>query len=257
VSGGYVTYDQSEVGELRSQLRDIRDRLSELEAPTGSQTADTLATLKMLVEDLVDTVNSLAASGVTWAGPVSTGGNVDAANVTGSGNVTGGSVFAQSVNTNITATRVAVWGRTSDGFLGTATSSEKRKANITPLDIDPEAVLSIEPVYYQWIEQLEERERRANLPVDHPEYVEDMHVSTEVGMIAERLHEAGLWQFVVYARNPDDTLLLDEHGDAIPDGIHYVNWGVALQVVARHLASEMVTMKGDIAELKAALGITA
>ncbi len=251
MAGGYEVPAVGEFAELRRLLAEAQRRLRILEAPTGSQTAETLVTLKALVEDLVDTVNSLAASGVTWAGPVSTSGDVNAANVTG------GNVFAQTVNTNITATRVAVWGRTSDGFLGTATSSEKRKANITPLDIDPQAVLSIEPVYYQWIEQLEERERRANLPVDHPEYAEDMHVSTEVGMIAERLHEAGLWQFVVYARNPDDTLLLDEHGDAIPDGIHYVNWGVALQVVARHLASEMVTMKGDIAELKAALGITA
>lgn len=251
MAGGYQTPAMGQFAELVAQLAEVRRRVGVLEAPTGSQTADTLATLKMLVDDLVATVNSLAASGVTWAGPVSTGGNVDAANVTG------GNVFAQSVNTNITATRVAVWGRTSDGFIGTATSSEKRKANITPLDIDPNAVLSIEPVYYQWIEQLQERERRANLPLVDPEYAADMHVSTEVGMIAERLHEAGLWQFVVYARNADDTLMLDEHGEAVPDGIHYVNWGVALQVVARHLATEMTAMRSDIAELKAVLGLTA
>lgn len=255
MAGGYVTYDPSELGELRSALRGIRDRLSELEAPTGTQTAGTLATLKMLVDDLVDTVNSLAASGVTWAGPVSTSGDVSAANVTGT-NVTGTNVFAQTINTNITAPRVAVWGRTSDGYLGTATSSEKRKANIRPLDVDPEAVLSIEPVYYQWIEQLEERERRSSLAASDPEFHADMHVATEVGMIAERLHEAGLWQFVVYARNDDDSLVLDETGDAVPDGIHYVNWGVALQVVARHLAAEQAQMRSDIAALKEAVGLT-
>lgn len=251
MAGGYVVPPVGEFAELRRLLTALERRVGILEAPTGSQTAETLATLRMLVEDLVDTVNSLAASGVTWAGPVSTAGNVAA------GNVTGGNVFAQSVNTNITATRVAVWGRTSDGFIGTATSSEKRKANIRPLDIDPEAVLSIEPVYYQWIESLEERERRAQLPKDDPDYCEDMHVATEVGMIAERLHEAGLWQFVVYARNPDDSLMLDEHGEAVPDGIHYVNWGVALQVVARYLASEVKAMRADIAALQEAVGFRA
>lgn len=260
MAGGYEVPAVGEFAEFRRVLQDVQRRLGILEAPTGSQTAETLVTLKALVDDLVDTVNSLAASGVTWAGPVSTAGavsaaTVSAATVTGSGSVTGGSVFAQSVNTNITASRVAVWGRTSDGFLGTATSSEKRKANIRPLDVDPEAVLSIEPVYYQWIESLQERERRASLPKDDPEYCEDLHVATEVGMIAERLHEAGLWQFVVYARNADDSLMLDERGEAIPDGIHYVNWGVALQVVARHQAVQIAQLRADLDEVRAAVGL--
>lgn len=245
MAGGYPSIDPSEMGELRSSLRSIFDRLDELESPTGTQTAEAVAQIRTLVEDLVDTVNALAASGVTWEGPVLTAGDVN-----------GGALYSQTINTNITATRVAVWGRMSDGFLGTATSSEKRKANIRPLDVDPEAVLSIEPVYYQWIEQLEERERRAGLPASDPEFQADMHVSTEVGMIAERLHEAGLWQFVVYARNDDDSLVLDENGDAVPDGIHYVNWGVALQVVARHLAAEQAQMRSDIAALKEAVGLT-
>lgn len=246
MSGGYVVYDPSEMGELRSQLRDLRDSVAELQAPTGTQTAEALQTLTDLVEGLLEQTNLAVTNNITAGG-----------NITAQGDVTGNSVFAQTINTNITATRVAVWGRTSDGFLGTATSSEKRKANIRPLDIDPEAVLSIEPVYYQWIEQLQERERRANMSPDDPDYLEDMHVSTEVGMIAERLHEAGLWQFVVYARNPDDTVMLNEDGEAVPDGIHYVNWGVALQVVARYLASQMAAMQADISELKAALGLTA
>lgn len=157
---------------------------------------------------------------------------------------------APLVSNNITAARVAAWLQNSNGWLGNTASTERLKMNITEADIDPLMVLSIEPVYYQWIAQVEERERCAALPKDDPEYVPDMHVATEVGFIAERLHEAGLWEFVVYERNDDDSLVLDKNDNPIPAGIHYINWGIALQVVVRYQQKMIIDLVSRVDALE-------
>lgn len=141
-------------------------------------------------------------------------------------------LYGLNITTNITATRVAIWGRTSDGFLATATSSRYLKGNIEVADIDPLAVLSLEPKHYQWITELRKR--------DDPGYEfyvgPDYHVALEVGLLAEELHERGLWQFVVYERNPDDTLMLNTiTGEPIPYSIHYSLLGIMNLAVERYL----------------------
>lgn len=166
------------------------------------------------------------------------------------GYVAGNDVYARSLATNITAARVSLWGRTGDGYIATATSSERNKGNIVTADIDPEAVLSIEPVYFNWKSDLAERQRRAALDAEDPEYDPDLHIHTEVGFIAERMHEAGLWEFVVYRRNPDDSLVLDDDGEPIPDAIHYVNWGIALQAVARKQAQQIIALEARLTALE-------
>lgn len=235
---GYPSAPGDAYDRLFALIRELQLRLSELERPDGSQVQSILVKLQEAIDGLI------GATDITIPGTLTAGGVL-------AGNVTGTNVFAQSVSTLITATRVAVWGRTSDGYLATASSSERYKTNIRPADIDPLKVLAIEPVYYQWIELVEDRERRANLPLDDPEYMADRHVGTEVGMIAERLHEAGLWEFVVYLRNPDDSLMLDtETGQPIPEGIHYSNWGIALQVVARYLHSEHQKLRAEFEDFR-------
>ena len=153
----------------------------------------------------------------TWTKAVNAVGNVTASGDMSAANVTGGNVFAQSVATNITATRVSVWARTSDGFLGTASSSRRFKTNIRASSIDPAVVLQIEDVLYQYIDEVRKRDDPTSEQYVGPEY----HVATEIGAIAEQLHKLGLWQFVIYEREPNGALILDSEGEPIPDGIHY------------------------------------
>jgi hypothetical protein len=77
----------------------------------------------------------------------------------------------------------------------------------------------------------------------------------DAGMIAERLHEAGLWPFVVYRRDAWGRLVRDECGDVVPDGIHYINWGIALQHVARWERDQRVALEQRVDAITAHLGL--
>jgi hypothetical protein len=165
-------------------------------------------------------------------------------------NVQGTNLYDLNVATNITAARVAVWGQTSNGFIATASSSEKLKTNIEPANwpIEKlEAVAEMVSVYYQWIAAVEAHKLDPSV-----------QVHTEIGYIAERMHEAGLWEFVVYERNQDDSLAFDaDHFEAtkervpIPLAIHYQNWAIAVHAVVQYLWR---ARKGDRADIDMILG---
>lgn len=129
----------------------------------------------------------------------------DPANVRHAEGPTGGAYARQAGGD-----RYAVW---MDGTLtfGRATSSERYKDDIRPWDIDPAAVLAIEPVgFHRHID---------------PEDVRDH------GAIAEQLDALGLSELVYY----DD--------DGRPDGIrdHLVVW--ALLAVVRTLSDRITTLE--------------
>jgi len=271
MSGGYEGNAGDDTAFVPQAVARLASDVRELQKPRAGQIFQQLDTLTGLVTDLeaqVDAVlttltynrvqidakdAAVRSEMIDHANNVGLSkhplnGNLTTSAIYGT-NVTGGNVFAQSVATLISATRVSVWGRTSDGFIGTASSSERYKTNIAAATIDAAAVLSIEPVHYQYIAELEERERRAALPVGHAHYNPDYRVGTEVGMVAERLHEAGLWQFVVYKRDQHDYLVLDDDGQPIPDGIHYTMWSVALQAVARAQAAQITELQAQYRDL--------
>lgn len=166
-------------------------------------------------------------------------------------------LYADNVTFNITTGRVANWARTSDGFIATATSSEKHKTEIRPVDWDDakiEAIVGMSLVYYRWKVNVQLR-LDAESP-DHPMHGRFLPNPLEVGFIAERMHEAGLWEFVVYERNPDDSLMLDtETGEVIPVAIHYTNWALALHEVVRRLWTARKTDRADIDAILGHLGL--
>jgi len=104
-------------------------------------------------------------------------------------------------------------------------------------------VLAMEPVFFEYVHELEERERRAALPSPHSQWTPDYTVHTEVGMVAERLHEAGLHQFVVYERDAYGNAMRDEAGQPIPRSIFYEMWPVAQQVAMRHLDERLARLE--------------
>jgi hypothetical protein len=172
--------------------------------------------------------------------------DVNAGNVTGT-NVTGTNVFAVNagnVGGNITTSRTSTWARNSDGYIGNTLSSRVFKTNISPAALNVDAILSIEPKHYWWKSAIDAK-------LKDPTTI----IHEEIGFIAEDVHAAGLWEFVVYQRNKDDSATLDAQGNAIPVALHYINWGIALQAVARSQAATIKQLQLDVAALKAKAGL--
>lgn len=100
----------------------------------------------------------------------------------------------------------------ANGTLGTSSSSERYKEDITPAAIDPAAVLQLEPVTFRY--------KAATLE-------DDAERPTEIGLIAERVADAGL----------EELLYRDKDGR--PDGIAYEKLAVYLLGVCKNLAARL------------------
>lgn len=173
-------------------------------------------------------------------------GDISTANVTGTTAVTGTNVYAtQGPNQNITATRVAGWLQSSNGLIGTASSSLRYKTNIIPATTDPEALLALVVHYYNYVAEVAKRDDPTS-----PDYVgPDYKVHQEIGGIAEEFHAAGLWEFVVYQRDVDGNLILDETGEPIPDGLHYELLGLGAIIAAQHVNKKLNDLAARVAKL--------
>jgi hypothetical protein len=150
---------------------------------------------------------------------------------------------------NITGTRVAGWWESATGRAGTASSSERFKTDIAAVDLDHlRAILGIQVVHFSYRDEVRKRDDPTFEGYVGPDY----HVSVNIGAIAERLHEAGLWEFVVYEHEPiieqrpnddgsltevvvGDRLKLGDDGEPIPYGIHDILLAYSLiPIVADH-----------------------
>ena len=183
--------------------------------------------------------NPIASSGAVSGTAISSGSDVTATN----------NVYAPTaglIGGNIPGTRLAGWIEVATGRIGNTSSSARFKMNIRESAIDPLKVLTIVPKYYQYITEVRKRDDPTYEFYVGPSY----HVALEIGMIAEDLHAAGLWEFVVYNYEKDGTLSLDPMGNPIPNSIHYINWAVALQVVARYQQKRIDNLESRLIALE-------
>jgi hypothetical protein len=123
---------------------------------------------------------------------------------------------------DITTTRRAMW-MSSLGVFGYASSSRTKKQDIVAADLNVDSILSIEPKHFRYIKAVEELGSEAPI---------------EVGMIAEDLHDAGLTDFVDYGASGH------------VEGIHYSNYVVALQAVARDQAAKIAALTARLDRLE-------
>lgn len=115
-----------------------------------------------------------------------------------------------------------------DGWFGITPSAERFKRDIRPVDdLDPDALLGIVPVYYQLTE-------------DPPE------AAPRIGFIAERLVEAGLSAMVPRQVTPG----AEDYGQ--PLTINYETYTVALQLLVRHLATQLDQLAARVTTLEGA-----
>lgn len=179
---------------------------------------------------------SLTSATLNVSGGAAIGGNLTGVNTGSAGAWNGADVrSANGPTNNITAARVACWLQNSDGLVGTATSSRRFKANEVTADVDPEAILSINVKFWNYIAEIAKRDDPTS-----PDYVgPNYHVALNFGPIAEDLHAAGLWMAVVYERNDDGSLKLDDTGEPIPFSIHDSLWGYLVQIAAQSLANRL------------------
>lgn len=258
--------------QLIKRIADLEQAVRTLQRPTGtsvgslvSRVDETLANIDAEVIDSINT-NSYTKSVIdgkdsaTLNSAVSTAvaqsNAFTLAGYTASGAISASDLFTRNGPTqNITQTRVSTWTRTSDGLVGTASSSERFKTDIEAVDLDHlRAILGVQVVHFSYLDEVRRR--------DDPSFEEyvgpDYHVAVNIGSLAERLHEAGLWEFVIYEReniveqlpgeqNEDgspgepvevivgDRLKLDDDGEPIPFGIHDILLAYSLiPIVADH-----------------------
>ena len=223
--GAYGTPSGDGLAPLIDKLKDLQTQLRDLQTPSGTNIGSLVAQVQTALINLSAQVQAeISANSYTKTvidGKIASPGAISPTTVSATGavsgaTVTGVDVFAQSLATNITAARVSLWGRTADGYIATAASSERFKTNIRPVDRDPRSLMGIVVSYFEYIDEVRKR--------DDPSFDEyvgpDYHVGINVGVIAERLHELGLWEYVIYERDGSDNLKLTDEGEPVPYGVH-------------------------------------
>jgi len=223
----------------------------------GSISAGTTITASGTVQgnSLRSTGNSQIDGSETVNGNIAVGGSV-----TASGGVRGTDLYSSNAaGYNITGTRAGGWWETATGRAGTAVSSRHFKTHITDAKLRERApvILELSIKHYQYLAQLAKRDDPNSPDNVGPWY----KVHTEVGLIAEDLHAAGLWEFVIYEREfaeipwaEDDRpqseeefvsvlverLVLDNDGEPIPRSIHYEMFALAGLAATQFVWSEVV-----------------
>jgi hypothetical protein len=150
-----------------------------------------------------------------WGGTVNIGGFGDS--VDGPTTFFGGPIQVRSVYERlVTGSNIRDVHIGTDGYLGWLSSSRTTKQDIISADLDISSILSINPVKFKYIREVEALGELA---------------AVEVGFIAEDLHDAGLTEFVNYGTS------------GLPEGVQYRSYVVALQAVVRSQQQQIDDLK--------------
>lgn len=145
---------------------------------------------------------------------------------------------------NITGTRRAMW-MDATGTFGHTDSSAKGKRGIAAVDgtvsdgailLTREQLRLMQVVSYQRVQELK-REK------DEPGY----RAPVEIGVVAEQLHDAGLWPFVMYEGRGDD---------AVPIGVHYEILALAAIQLAQFVYDDLEGLREEVASIRQQIGGT-
>lgn len=233
MSGQWQRLPNDPLEELTQRLGEVKRRLSELEAPTGTQVFEALQKVQQLIADIGIYVDAYLATGFTTGsmnatGSVNVGGSLDVAgSITGDVGVASVGVFNNDLAA-ISGTRRTQWIHQS-GAMGYASSSITKKTNLTPFPVDADAFMSVAPYLFQYKALIDIRDNPEN-----PNHDPDLEVPFEPGFIAEELDAAGLGMFVF------------READGTPAGINYDMFAaVGFSVIARNHEERLRAIEGD------------
>lgn len=200
----------SDIGWLIDELDDLSSRLRTLESPSGESLGSTVAKLSGLVANIQAQLDAWALGRWTNAQITTEIGNNISATLGGNVAIGGAFYSANAYNTDITWTRRTAW-LGNDGRLGYASSSREKKTFIRPADAERLLrLLDVEPKSFLYRAEVARRTRlRINDGIDYTP-------ARELGLMAQDLDDAGLYEFVIYG------------DDGEPEGIEYGMLTIAL-----------------------------
>lgn len=176
MAGGYTVPPTGDYGLQIQQLQEIRNRVAELERPTGSQIAEAVQKLQELVDGLITQVNGI------FSGYVQAGGNIVAGGrVVGQTGISSLPVYSNILTTAFRAVYVTQTG--SSGDFGYVPSSRQFKQDELPAPNQLEAALAIQVVTFRYKQAVEELGDAAQV---------------EWGVIAEDIHALGFHWLIDY-----------------------------------------------------------
>jgi hypothetical protein len=132
---------------------------------------------------------------------------------------------------NLFGTRRGAWVQ-DDGTLGYASSKRAYKQDFEVPEWTVEQMIAIPILHY--------RRRKAVAAERRGEG----RAATEIGTIADAMHDLGLWEFVIYDGRGDD---------AVPVGVHYELLSLAALWLAQETARRMLAAEDRLAALEARL----
>lgn len=232
---GYPSPPGDEIAQLIAEIGSLKHRVAELERPTGTQTANAVGQLRLLVNSLQEEIDNLLAVAVN-TGAVNATGNINAGgNVTATGTLTAAagisSIGAYSTDvTLLPGSRVDTW-QHSSGVFGQTVSTIVKKINLGEVSFSAADVLACAPFVFEYVGQVDIRDNPDN-PYFDPSY----EVPLEIGFMAEHLIAAGLSIFVYY-----------EQDGITPRGINYPLFGaVANMVVVRNHEERIAALEATV-----------
>lgn len=176
---GTVNASSGSIGGWSLDTNRLYSGSSELNASTGGAVLGGVTVSNLTSNGTILTTgsNTINAGGSITAGGSATFGSGNLFEfLSSSGNVRVGATYGQSVS-----------GRTmlvsSAGLYGTSASTERKKHKIKPYAIDKDALLQLEPVTFNYLEDIDEAQ--------NPEY----------GFIAEDADRLGLYELVGYDKD--------------------------------------------------------
>jgi len=234
MAGGYFTPPKDDLDVLRQVLQSLKDRVAELERPTGTQTAEAVKQLRALVEDLQEQIDNLLSTAVNTGNVTATGFGHFGGEVTAGGNASVAGTFSAggvaNLNPGIVSSdvksRVLAIGYNAvyidvNNRMGLSPSSRRFKQDIETHEVD-----------FTLIDQMVPRSFRL---IGAVEVMGDA-APREVGFIAEELDELGFGEFVT--RDSAGTVA-----------------GIAYDRLTVPLVAAVKQLRADVADIRAVIGL--
>lgn len=219
MAGGYSTTPTDPLDLLAAKLVEMKDRLAELERPTGTQLFKAVAELTQLVNDLPGQIYAVLAvavntGNVTATGSISANGSISAV----------GPIYTPHGRANpVTTGYIGAW-LNSDGRIGASVSSVAYKQDFEAANTAEivDAIMSMSLVRFRYIDAVEK------LGDDAP---------SELGSIAEYLATTPLSEYVF------------NNSDGDPMGITYERLTIPLIAAVQSLNARLKATDAQIADL--------
>jgi hypothetical protein len=266
--------------QLAAKLAKTRKDLDETAKPRGGQIYKTLEEVQSLVENLSDRVDNLISEQsytkaqieqrdqavldvANGKAPLShthdqtqIGGVWDKGVATSSSGQFNAGVTSVGVYNLQLTSNYKVQYVDSNGRMGFAPSTRSLKTEVGLADFTDQQVEQLVLVHYRYTAEITLAQRHNAGTVPYA-FIPGYRAGVKLGLYAEDLHAAGLWEFVMYRADSTGTKAeLDETGAPIPEGIRYEMLAMLLVPAVQRLIVGFRQLRHDVDEIREHLQLT-